>query len=200
MRTSTIPNPGSEPAVQRGCICAVGDNARGLGAYGGAAQDENDNRLFWMTEECPLHAAAPKDEPETEGKQHFILLGSAHHHFYFKNHEAYKNQEWFWVVPKSAKKGDTAFIYLAAPLSRIVGRVSLIEEPFFHVTGIFENKKMQNKWCCRIGEVESFDEKPEITMRGLRHLFGNDWRWLSYPRSHAKIPAEILEPFLELFK
>ena len=44
-----IPNPGSDEAVRKGCLCAVLDNRRGKGAF-----DFGDG-LFWTTEECPLH-------------------------------------------------------------------------------------------------------------------------------------------------
>jgi len=46
------PNPGSEEAVEQGCLCARLDNNFGAGAYhsmGGA--------LFWIDAGCPLHGA-----------------------------------------------------------------------------------------------------------------------------------------------
>ena len=42
------PTPGSNAAVERGCTCPIGDNARGWGAWGMKG-------AFWITEDCPLH-------------------------------------------------------------------------------------------------------------------------------------------------
>ena len=47
--TNAVPNPGSTSALNRGCICAVLDNAHGQGYMG------NPNR-FVITEGCPVHA------------------------------------------------------------------------------------------------------------------------------------------------
>lgn len=46
------PTPGSDAAVERGCTCPIGDNARGWGAWGMKG-------AFWITEDCPLHG--PKE-------------------------------------------------------------------------------------------------------------------------------------------
>ena len=45
----SVPNPGSDEAVARGCTCPVLDNARGRGA----AYNEG---TFWINDACPLHA------------------------------------------------------------------------------------------------------------------------------------------------
>ena len=130
--------------------------------------------------------------------QHFVLLGGGEHLPYFLNNDDWNQYEWFWTVPKSAKKGDLAFIYLTAPVSAIVGRVELVEEPWFHVDGFFDNPKMKNKQVARIGNVTPLTGRTDLTMKSLRTLFGRDWPWLGYPRSHVRIPADILPPFLEL--
>ncbi len=44
-----IPNPGSDEALEQGCICAVLDNAHGKGGF------DLPNGQFWITENCPLH-------------------------------------------------------------------------------------------------------------------------------------------------
>lgn len=48
MSPETQPNPGSDEAVRRGCLCPVLDNARGLGIY-------RDGKEFWIDHGCPLH-------------------------------------------------------------------------------------------------------------------------------------------------
>jgi hypothetical protein len=54
------PNPGSDEALDAGCICAVLDNAHGRGAFD-FPPDEDGNPMFWITGGCPLHA--PQEEP-----------------------------------------------------------------------------------------------------------------------------------------
>lgn len=44
----TIPNPGSDEAIEQGCSCPVLDNNHGEEALG-------DTRGFWITPGCPLH-------------------------------------------------------------------------------------------------------------------------------------------------
>lgn len=44
-----MPNPGSEAALDRGCICAVLDNGHGAGYMGQPG-------IFVVTAGCPLHA------------------------------------------------------------------------------------------------------------------------------------------------
>lgn len=53
------PNPGSDEAIEQGCICAVLDNGHG---------DEELGRIrgFWITDGCPLHTEAAKLNKETE--------------------------------------------------------------------------------------------------------------------------------------
>ena len=47
-----IPKPGSDEAVEQGCICAILDNHHGEGfPYG-----DNKGPCFWITDGCPLHA------------------------------------------------------------------------------------------------------------------------------------------------
>lgn len=49
------PNPGSNAAIALGCTCPVLDNARGLGAYGGA-KGKDDKPMFWVSAGCPVHS------------------------------------------------------------------------------------------------------------------------------------------------
>lgn len=43
------PNPGSDEAVDLGCLCASMDNAHGKGII------LNGERVWWITADCPLH-------------------------------------------------------------------------------------------------------------------------------------------------
>lgn len=45
----TVPNPGSDEAIEMGCRCAVLDNRHGLGAY------NVEDGVFWISGDCPLH-------------------------------------------------------------------------------------------------------------------------------------------------
>lgn len=47
------PNPGSREAVRAGCICPEMDNHRGRGR---GTDPDTDERLFWFTSGCPVHA------------------------------------------------------------------------------------------------------------------------------------------------
>ena len=44
-----IPNPGSNEAMKKGCLCAVLDNCHGWGSF------DFGMGKFWVTESCPLH-------------------------------------------------------------------------------------------------------------------------------------------------
>ena len=43
------PNPGSEEAIEQGCLCPVYDNAKGRGWLG-------SGDFFFVDRKCPLHA------------------------------------------------------------------------------------------------------------------------------------------------
>jgi len=129
---------------------------------------------------------------------YYIILGGPEHLDFFEHNENHWMHRWFWTVPQTAKKGEFAFVYLTAPLSRIVGKVLLFGEPFYNICE-FDNPKTQNRWMAEIQVLQYFEPKSELTMSGLRALFP-DWRWLSYPRGKSKIPTEIVRPFLELMK
>lgn len=129
-------------------------------------------------------------------KNYYLLLGGPEHYTFFEHNARFAQDSWFWTVFKNTRVGDTAFIYLTAPVSRIVGQVEVIGEPFFNVNR-FKNKKTKNRWMAEIGKVVFFPHRRELTMRGLREIF-SDWTWLFYPRGSTKIPADILSPFLEM--
>ncbi len=63
-KTLEVPNPGSDEAIKKGCICAVLDNRHGLGAF-----DFGDG-VFWITSGCPLHDpdGASIKFPEAKGR------------------------------------------------------------------------------------------------------------------------------------
>jgi len=47
---SKVPNPGSQEAINAGCICAIYDNYHGEGFYYGGTE-----KCFWITQGCPVH-------------------------------------------------------------------------------------------------------------------------------------------------
>ena len=49
-KAKKTPNPGSEEAIENGCICPVLDNHGGLGAY-----NLFGTSLFWINGDCKLH-------------------------------------------------------------------------------------------------------------------------------------------------
>lgn len=129
-------------------------------------------------------------------RDYYILLGGAEHYNFFVNNKRFRGNHWFWTVTRGAQVGEKAFIYLTAPLSRIVGQVEIIAAPFYNVD-MFKGKKTKNRWMAEVGNVIYFPQRRELTMSGLRELFP-DWNWLFYPRGNTKIPAQFVRPLLEL--
>jgi hypothetical protein len=127
---------------------------------------------------------------------YYVLLGGPEHFNFFKNHSRYRKHQWFWTVPKDAQPGETGFVYMSAPVTRLVGQLEIIAEPFYNVD-MFAGEKVKNRWMAEIGKVKYFEERADLTIRGLRALFP-EWGWLRYPRSKVRIPDEMLQPFLEL--
>jgi hypothetical protein len=55
------PKPGSDAAIDAGCICAVLDNNHGHGT------PCSDGKVaYWLTAGCPLHDPTPSTEPTDE--------------------------------------------------------------------------------------------------------------------------------------
>jgi hypothetical protein len=127
---------------------------------------------------------------------YFILVGNAEHLDWFESNPDYYGEKSFWTVPKPAKIGDEGFVYLCKPVSRIVGKVEIIAEPFFNI-GMFPD--WANRWMAEIDFRESFSRRPELELQWLRKIFP-EWGWLKCPRQNTKVPAEVLELFLELVK
>lgn len=50
---SDEPNPGSDDAIEAGCICPVLDNSHGRGFMG-------QEGIFWITAGCPIHTLPPR--------------------------------------------------------------------------------------------------------------------------------------------
>ncbi len=50
-----VPNPGSDEAINQGCICPVLDNHYGAGARGAYGD------MFWVNGDCPLHGVAVQE-------------------------------------------------------------------------------------------------------------------------------------------
>jgi len=59
----SVPNPGSDKAVEQGCICAVLDNCHGKGFPYPRTDglDPEEHPSFYVTEGCPLHAPSLPD-------------------------------------------------------------------------------------------------------------------------------------------
>lgn len=60
MNDKDVPNPGSDEAIELGCICPVIENARGKGAYG-TWDGPDEEKLFWFDNRCPLHGDCNKE-------------------------------------------------------------------------------------------------------------------------------------------
>lgn len=132
--------------------------------------------------------------------QYYILQGGAEliDSFRLAAEPEYADYQWFWTVPKGAAAGESGFIYLCAPVSRIVGRVEIAGEPFFNAGDMFKNEVMKEKWCAEIAFRAPYEPRPELTFSGLRKLFLQDWNWLRYPRGNTKLPPRIWKPFFEM--
>lgn len=125
---------------------------------------------------------------------YYILLGSPEHLDFFENPAAYSDEQSYWTVPKSAKKGQEAFIYLCAPVSSIVGRVIIVEEPFFNV---YTFPDWADNWMAEISIMQEYTSRKDLHIKNLKSLFP-DWSWLRFPRNKTRIPSDIIVPFLEL--
>ena len=55
------PTPGSDAALDQGCMCPVLDNGRGRGFL------VDGERHFWISGDCPLHTSADQHR-EGEGR------------------------------------------------------------------------------------------------------------------------------------
>jgi hypothetical protein len=131
---------------------------------------------------------------------YYVLLGGPEHLDFFQNNSQYAGTQWFWTMVKGARVGETCFVYMSAPVSRFVGRIEVVGEPFFHVgSTMFDNPKMRDQYVAEIGKVVYFAPRPELSISGLRKLF-TDWGWLRYPRSKTRIPDDLVKPFLELMR
>lgn len=54
------PNPGSDIAIERGCICPILDNGHGIGTFW------NGQRQFWINQDCPIHGDHANREKDAE--------------------------------------------------------------------------------------------------------------------------------------
>lgn len=48
-------NPGSNEAVDKGCLCPVLDNCHGKGIFDSPKGNFPSRGIFWINEDCPLH-------------------------------------------------------------------------------------------------------------------------------------------------
>lgn len=131
---------------------------------------------------------------------HYILQGGPENIKYWEQPDRYGMVDWFWSANKHVLPGDKAFIYLTAPLSRIVGVVDILKEPFYNPreASMFLNRHMLDRWCVEVGNPFYFGNRDDLSMANLRKLFGTDWGWVRYPRGNTRVPDEILPPLLEL--
>ncbi|HEX3102556.1 MAG TPA: hypothetical protein VHQ01_12215 [Pyrinomonadaceae bacterium] len=108
--------------------------------------------------------------------------------------------QYFWTANKHVQVGEVAFIYLTAPISKIVAGVNILKEPFFNAaaTSMFDNEYMYDKWCVEVGNTHYYGQHEDLSMRNMRKLFSLDWGWVRYPRGSTRIPDEIVSPFLEM--
>ena len=59
------PNPGSQEAIDQGCLCPVEDNCRGLGLP--ITTSEGELQIaFWMSGDCPLHGIEERKKAATQ--------------------------------------------------------------------------------------------------------------------------------------
>jgi hypothetical protein len=134
------------------------------------------------------------------GAKYYIVMSGAEHLDFFENNAAYQDETWWWTVPPTAREGEEMFAYLTAPVSRIVGRMKITGEPFHNTGNIFPNPKCNGKWMAPVGDVINYPARPELSIAGLRKLFGADWGWVRYPRGRTTIPAHIIQPFMQLIR
>ena len=165
--------------------------------------EDSDNYLFDERGGCApfVNARDVETSPEVFAPvNYFILQGEADNLDSFFNYHKpeFAGYEWFWTVPKIARLGDTAFIYLCAPESRIAGRVRVTGEPFFNHGEMFAEKIMKDKWCAEISFEAYYEPRGELSFKGLKSLFLQDWNWLAFPRGNTKLPPAIWKPFFEM--
>lgn len=67
----TTPNPGSDEAIKKGCVCAVMDNRHGAGC----GRSDNGRPLYWITEDCPVHGDKNTDTSEEVSVDHIADPG-----------------------------------------------------------------------------------------------------------------------------
>lgn len=137
----------------------------------------------------------------------YIFMGGSENLVYWLQNKDYSddsfgrsNEQWFWSCNRHCQVGEKAFVYLCSPLSRIVGEVDILGEPFYNdaQAEMFDNQHMQNKWVCEVGNPVYFGQHDALTMKNLKALFGVDWGWVRYPRGNTKVPVEILPVLQEL--
>lgn len=134
-----------------------------------------------------------------ETNNYFVLQGGPENLTWFAGDRfpTEDGQAFFWTVPKAAKRGDRAFIYLTAPVSAIVGEVEIVNDPFENLHNMFENNFMAGKRCAEVALRRSFARRSHLTMRFLRARFSGEWKWLSYPRGSVHVPENFRGVLLE---
>lgn len=60
----TVPNPGSDEAIDAGCSCARADNRSGRGFY-----EVDGVPQFWIRTDCPLHGTQTESPAELDGAE-----------------------------------------------------------------------------------------------------------------------------------
>jgi hypothetical protein len=100
-----------------------------------------------------------------------------------------------WTSHKAANPDDVVFFYITAPVSAIVAS-GIVEGDYWLNEDI--ESRWEGKLMNEISILRGIDSpKPHVSMRRLREIFP-EWNWLRYPRQNTQIPADLIEPFLEL--
>lgn len=129
--------------------------------------------------------------------KYYVLQGGPESLEFFENSQNFSDEEWYWTVPKKAEIGDLGLVYLTAPISRIVGQVEIVQNPFLNLGNVFDNPKMNGKYCAQVEFKKYFQFREDLTISGLRNLFP-EWSWLFMPRGNTRVPETLLKPILEL--
>ena len=61
--SEAVPTPGSDAAIERGCLCPVLDNHHGEGVLWGGKPS------FWVNANCPLHGGHPETDDERKAQE-----------------------------------------------------------------------------------------------------------------------------------
>lgn len=120
--------------------------------------------------------------------QHFIFLGSPEDAGWLTGES---EPEVGWTTHAMIEPGDQVYFYITAPTSAIVAVGTRLDDEWIC-------EEYGSRWEGRtMHDVRVESHGLNVTMGMLRAVFP-DWPWLRYPRQNAKVPDELVEPFLHL--